>query len=78
MNISTIRFGPNEASANRYRVRNINNDGVGDLLIRFKVRETGITCEGTNVMLVAETFGGRRMTGTDFIRIVGCKPKNNN
>ena len=73
VDISTIRFGPNEASANRYRVRNVNKDGVGDLLVRFKVHETGITCEDSSLKLVADTFDDRSVSGTDFVRTVGCK-----
>lgn len=72
--IPSIRFGPNEATAIGYRVRDVNRDRLGDLLFRFKIRMTGIVCGHTEATLIGETFDGLRFTGTDSIRIVGCKP----
>ncbi|MGI9289234.1 MAG: hypothetical protein ACR2P1_27950 [Pseudomonadales bacterium] len=75
IDIPTVRFGPDEAKAIRYRVKDINRDGLGDLLLRFKIRKTGIACGDSEATLTGETFGGQSITGTDSLKTVGCKRK---
>jgi len=75
VDIPTVEFGPDHAKANRYKVKDINRDGLGDLLLRFKIPETGISCGDTEATLIGETFDGQSFTGTDTIKTVGCKPK---
>jgi predicted outer membrane repeat protein len=75
VDIRTVEFGPDGAKAKRYKVKDINKDGLGDLLLRFKIPETGISCGDTDATLTGETFDGQSFTGTDFIKTVGCKPK---
>ena len=75
VDIPTVEFGPDDAKANHYKVRDINKDGLGDLLLRFKIRRTGIACRDTEATLTGETFDGLSFTGKDSIKTVGCKPK---
>lgn len=78
VNIPTVEFGSDGAKAVRDKVKDINNDGLGDLLLRFAVLETGIACGDTEATLTGETFDGQSFTGTDLINTVGCeadKPK---
>jgi hypothetical protein len=75
VDIPTVEFGPDGATANRYKLKDINKDGLGDLLLRFKIRKTGIACRDTEATLTGKTFDGLSFTGTDSIRTVGCKPK---
>jgi uncharacterized protein with PIN domain len=75
VDIPTVEFGPDGAKANRHKVKDINKDGLGDLLLRFKIPETGIACGDTEATLTGETFEDQRFTGTDSIKTVGCKPK---
>jgi len=75
VDIPTVEFGPDGAKANRYKVKDINKDGLGDLLLRFKIRKTGIACGDTEATLTGETFDGISFTGIDSIKTVGCKPK---
>ena len=70
--IPSVGFGPDGARANRNKVRDINRDGLGDLLLRFKIRRTGIQCGDTEAKLTGETFDGQAITGSDAIRTVGC------
>lgn len=70
--IPTVRFGPDKASAIRHRVRDVNRDGLGDLVLRFSIRKTGIECGDTEATLTGETFDGQVITGTDTIKTVGC------
>jgi hypothetical protein len=75
VDIPTVDFGPDGAKATRYKVKDINKDGLGDLLLRFKIPDTGIACGDTEATLTGETFDSQSFTGTDSIKTVGCKPK---
>jgi len=73
VDIPTVEFGPDGAKARRYKVKGINRDGIGDLLLRFKIQKTGIDCGDTEATLIGETFDGQSFSGTDTIKTVGCK-----
>ena len=73
VDIPTVEFGPDSATANRYKVKDINKDGLGDLLLRFKVPDTGIACGDTEATLTGETFGSQPITSSDAITTVGCR-----
>ncbi len=76
INISTIEFGPNGAEVLRQKAKDINKDGLEDLLLRFRISETGIACEDTEAILTGETFDGANIViGTGFIKTIGCKTK---
>ena len=72
---STVRFGPESASAIRTatKARDVNHDGFTDLVVRFKIRRTGIQCGDGEATLSAETFSGQAFHGTDSISTTGCK-----
>jgi hypothetical protein len=75
VDIPTVVFGPDGAKAIHYKVKDINRDGLGDLLLRFNISATGIACGDTEATLTGETFDGQSFTGTDSIKTVGCKSK---
>jgi hypothetical protein len=75
VDISTVEFGPDGAKVIGHKVKDTNKDGLGDLLLRFKISDTGIACGDTEATLTGETFEGVSFTGTDSIKTVGCKPK---
>ena len=75
IDVSSVRFGPGDASAIRYEVWDLNGDGASDLALRFKVPESGIRCGDSNATLMGKTFDGQSFAGTDVIRTVGCKKK---
>jgi CSLREA domain-containing protein len=70
--ISTVRFGPDGATPVRHKIRDINRDGIGDLLLLFKIRATGIACGDTEETLTGETVDGLRFSGTDSVKTIGC------
>jgi hypothetical protein len=72
---ATVEFGPEGAKAARYKVKDVNSDGLDDLLLRFRIPDTGIVCGDTEASLSGTTFDGQPITGTDFSRTVGCKKK---
>lgn len=53
---STIRFGPAGAVVRWHWTRDVNRDGVADLVVTFKTRHTGIKCGDTAAPLTARTF----------------------
>ena len=73
VDISTVEFGPDGAKAISYKVKDINKDGLVDLLLRFKISATGIACGDTEATLTGEIYDGKGFTGTDSIKTVGCK-----
>jgi hypothetical protein len=72
IDVSTVRFGPGEAAAFRYRVRDLNGDGANDLMLRFRISESQIRCGDTEATLTGKTLNGLSFAGTDSIRTVGC------
>ena len=74
VDISTVRFGPAGATSNRNINRlDVNEDGVKDLLLRFRIHQTGISCGDTEATLTGETTDGEPITGSDTIMTLGCK-----
>jgi len=74
VDVPTVEFGPDGAKAIRHKVKDINKDGLGDLLLRFSIPETGVACGDTEATLTGLTFEGVSFTGSDSIKTVGCKP----
>ena len=73
VNPASVQFGPDGARALRHRVKDVDRDGDPDLLLRFRIRETGIACGDTAATLTGETFSGIAVRGSDFINTVGCR-----
>ena len=72
IDIATVRFGPASAGADRNHVRDVNGDGMGDLLLRFQIPAVGLGCRDTEATLTGRTFDGGAITATDSIKTVGC------
>lgn len=73
IDVSTVRFGPTNAEMIRYKYKDINKDGLTDLRLWFRTRDTGIDCRDKEATLSAQTFGGVPVVGTEAIRTVRCK-----
>lgn len=73
--VSSVRFGVtgSEAVATKPMLRDVNGDGVKDLVMDFDVQQSGIVCGTTIVKLTGMTTGGVSFAGTDSIVTVGCK-----
>ena len=72
IDISSVRYGPGQAEVLKYKVKDINKDGLADYQFSFSVPDTGITCDDTEATLTGELFGGETVIGTDVITVVGC------
>jgi streptogramin lyase len=70
----TVRFGPGGATR-RFRgfLVDVDRDGDRDLLLFFRIRETGIACGDTEAILTGATFEGVPIKGSDAIRTVRCR-----
>jgi subtilisin family serine protease len=72
---STVRFGP--ASATPFdpvgAITDVDGDGDNDLRMRFRIADTGITCDYTeDVVLAGSTTGGQAFEGSDTVTTPVC------
>jgi hypothetical protein len=74
---TTVSFeGASEIHVNRKtgeplrHVEDVDLDGDMDLVFHFRLRDTGLTCESTEAVLVGETYDGIPIEGTDSVRMV--------
>ena len=79
VNLATALFGRtgNEARPERSFLRDVNGDGLIDVVLRFNIDTTGIRHGDTQAALTAEITGGQRVIGFDSITTVGCKKTRN-
>ncbi len=78
VNPSTVVFGPNEARVHgKHRIKDVDKDGHLDLVLYFKIQETGFACGDTEAELSGETFDGQVIEGADSIHVVNCKRRHN-
>ncbi|MGD9819841.1 MAG: hypothetical protein AB7V04_14270 [Desulfomonilaceae bacterium] len=75
IDVTSVRFGPEEAEPLRYKWRDVNKDRIHDLILRFNIPDTGIVCGDTEAVLIGKTLEGVQITGLDLTRTVGCKRK---
>jgi probable HAF family extracellular repeat protein len=73
VDVSTVRLGPDAAVPVWYRIKDADHDGDWDMVLKFKIQEAGIACGDTTVTLIGSTLADKQITGTDFIKTVGCK-----
>ncbi|WMW22873.1 hypothetical protein RE476_03350 [Methanolobus mangrovi] len=65
---TTVIFA--SASPLRWTIEDVDGDGDQDLVLKFKVKETGIALGEADTTLTGETYDGIPIEGTDSIRIV--------
>ncbi|MEN8166027.1 MAG: hypothetical protein ABFR65_00945 [Pseudomonadota bacterium] len=70
---TTVKFGPNEASPIRFNVKDYNRDGFFDLILTFKLKDTGITCGDTAATLTGELYDGTLIAGADSFQTTNCQ-----
>ncbi|MFC2164018.1 hypothetical protein ACFLT2_03350 [Acidobacteriota bacterium] len=72
---STILFGRTgyEASPKRISLKDVEKDGDMDMILQFKIRDTGIQCGDTVAYITGMTLGNQSFRGFDSIKTVGCK-----
>jgi hypothetical protein len=70
----SVRFGPDGAKAvpKNGQIKDVNDDGEPDLVLRFRIPATGIQCGETSASLTGKTVDGELIEGSDAITTVGC------
>jgi len=69
---ATTRFGPSETVAVRYQAKDVDGDGDVDLLLKFRIQQTGIVCSDIEATLNGKLYDGTLVTGTDSIQTKNC------
>ena len=70
----SVTFGRNGAQpVQQAKVHDADEDGLPDLALHFRTRETGITCGDTSASLTGDTFDGQAIEGSVSFRTLGCK-----
>ena len=71
---ATVRFGPSEASPVRFKGKDYNRDGFSDLILTFKLKDTGIDCASDSATLTGQTFHdpGINITGSSSFTVKAC------
>ncbi|UCG24442.1 MAG: hypothetical protein JSW55_00080 [Chloroflexota bacterium] len=72
---ASVRFGPGEAgeSHGRGHIEDVDGDGDLDLMLHFGTQDTNLQCGEEVVALTGLTYGGQAVSGSDSVRLVGCK-----
>jgi hypothetical protein len=72
VNPATVRFGPAQAPINRYIVSDVNEDGNADMLLIFKIADTGIQECDTSATLTGNLYDGTAIEGSDSFTTNKC------
>lgn len=82
VDLATLRLGPDNAGpihdlsdafTRGDHLRDVNLDGYPDLLLHFRLPETGIACGDETVTLAGSTLEGFPIRGTDSVTTIGCR-----
>jgi hypothetical protein len=73
VNARTVKFGPGGAAPEleHMQTEDVNGDGRPDLVLRFRIRDTGLRCGQSTATLTGRTVLGDQISGTDTIHVVG-------
>ena len=72
---NTVRFGATgtEAAPIHVALRDINEYGLFDMVVRFQIQDTGIKCGDTLAVLTGQISNGPGIIGSSPIKTVPCK-----
>ncbi len=68
VDLDTVRFGTAGAVARAHWTRDVNRDGLADLVLQFRTGDTGIKCGDTAAPLTAATYDGMAVHGAGQLR----------
>jgi len=74
VDVASLSFGPAGATVEHREghVEDVDGDGDLDVIVHFRIQETGISCGDTEATLTGATNAGRAIEGIDKLRTVGC------
>lgn len=70
LDASTARFGPDEARVEHVEETDVDGDDLADLLLHFRIPETGVDWDTEQMTFTAKTDEGREVSGTADVRLV--------
>ena len=82
IDVTKLRFGLDNAEIKHNlsdpkiytkHLKDVDDDGIMDLVSHYSVLETGIECGDDEVSLSGKTLSNQAIDGTDTISTVGCK-----
>jgi DNA-binding beta-propeller fold protein YncE len=75
VNLMTVRFGRTGIEVAQFHsaLKDVDRDGIADLILNFKNRNSGIRCGDISASLTGETSSGQKIEGADFINTIGCQ-----
>jgi len=56
-------------------LKDIDEDGHDDMVLRFQIHDTGIKCGDTSALLAGQIFGGTPFIGLSPLTTVQCRQK---
>ncbi|MBW2542497.1 MAG: VCBS repeat-containing protein, partial [Deltaproteobacteria bacterium] len=84
IDLTTLAFGPDAAATSHDltkpgafedHLRDVNADGLTDLVSHYRIENTGIDGDETEACLVGKTLDGTPFKGCDAIRVLGAGPR---
>lgn len=69
----TVEFGPAGAIPTQYALEDVDGDSDLDMILHFRIQDTGIDAGATEATINGETEDGTAFTGTDSVRTVPSK-----
>jgi hypothetical protein len=74
VDVSSVQFGSSGAreAHGRGHVEDVNADGRFDVVLHFRIEQTGIDCGDTTASLTGKTVDGQVFAGSDSITTRGC------
>jgi hypothetical protein len=70
VSLSSVKFGPRSAVTRSTSLMDVNKDGLPDLVIHFRIPQTGLHAADTQACLAGQTSSGLPVQGCDSIHSV--------
>ena len=77
IDVASLRLGVTGVEAaphKNHSFQDVNWDGDVDLVLKFRIPDTGMTCTTNQLLMTGQLLSGLPLVGSDSVRPVGCKP----
>ena len=76
IDVAGLRLGVTGVEAppqKNHSFQDVNSDGDMDLVVRFRIPATGMTCTTNQLLMTGALLSGQALVGSDSVKPVGCK-----